>query len=73
MIECVCAEQTALERLVDDVARRTHLAANRTPELYRRIRDLWEPVEEPKLVVDTDAGLDACVEQVLSYLRVHAG
>jgi len=31
MLECVCAEQTALGRLAEAVAQKTHPAANRTP------------------------------------------
>src|SRR6202795_4503569 len=38
MLECVCAEQTALGRLAEAVAQNAHPAANRTPELYRQIR-----------------------------------
>jgi predicted kinase len=68
MLECVCAEQTALRRLAEAVAQKTHPAANRTPELYREIRDAWEPVDHPKLVIDTDANLDSCVDRALSYL-----
>ena len=68
VVECVCAEQTALRRLAEAVAQNTHLATNRTPELYRQIRKTWEPIDEPKIVLDTDASLDSCVDQALRYL-----
>lgn len=68
MLECVCAEQTALERLAEAAAQHTHPAVNRTPELYNEIRKMWEPIDCARLVVDTDASLDACVEQALGYL-----
>jgi adenylylsulfate kinase len=67
-LECVCAEETALKRLEEAVARNSHLAANRTAELYRRIRTAWEPIDSPKFVVNTDAELQSCVEQALRYL-----
>ena len=67
-LECVCAEQTALGRSAEAVAQNTHPAANRTPELYRQIRKVWEPIDPPKLVIDTDANLDLCVDQALRYL-----
>jgi predicted kinase len=67
-LECVCAEQTALVRLAEAVAQGTHLAANRTPDLYRRIRETWEPIDHPKLIIDTDANLDACVDRAMRYL-----
>jgi predicted kinase len=72
-LECVCAEQTALGRLTEAVAANTHVAANRTPELYREIRKAWEPIEHPKLVIDTDANLDSCVDRVLRYLTNKTG
>jgi predicted kinase len=73
MLECVCAEQAALERLAQAVAQRTHPAANRTPELYRQIRETWEPIDGPRLIIDTDASLDACVEQAQHYLMRRTG
>jgi predicted kinase len=69
MLECVCEEQTALGRLVEAMAQKTHPAANRTPALYREIRDAWEPIDRPKLVIDTDANLGSCVDRALRYLN----
>ena len=68
MLECVCAEQTAVARLAEAMAQHSHPAANRTPQLYRQIRDAWEPIEGSKLVIDTDASLDLCVDRALRYL-----
>lgn len=68
-LECVCGEQTALGRIREAAAANTHLAANRTTELYREIRKAWEPTDQPKLVIDTDANLDLCVDQALRYLK----
>jgi predicted kinase len=68
VLECVCGEQTALGRLTEALTANTHLAANRTPELYRKIREAWEPIDEPKLIIDTDANIDSCVDQALRYL-----
>jgi len=73
MLECVCEEQTALERLAKAAAEGTHPAANRTPELYPEIRKTWEPIDCPKLVIDTDASLESCAERALSYLRERSG
>src|ERR1035438_10679766 len=47
MLECVCTEQTAMGRLAEAMAQHTHPAVNRTPELYRQIRDAWEWIEGP--------------------------
>jgi predicted kinase len=73
ILECVCTEQTALRRLAEAMAQKTHPAANRTPELYHQIRNLWEPIDPPKLVLDTDSKLDSCVDVALVYLIERTG
>ena len=55
-------------RLAEAVAANSHLAANRTPELYREIRKAWEPIDHPKLVIDTDTDLELSVDRALRYL-----
>jgi adenylylsulfate kinase len=66
IIECVCAEETARQRLED--TRLSHPARNRSFELYRSIRAQFEPIAAPKLVVDTDAPLEECVAAGGAYL-----
>lgn len=67
-LECVCSEATAIGRIAEAVAANSHLAANRTPEVYREIRKAWEPIDQPKLVIDTDGNLESCVDRALHYL-----
>jgi hypothetical protein len=57
-----------LRRLEEALAQHTHPAANRTPELYRQIREVWEPIDGPKLIIDTGADLDSCVDRAVRYL-----
>lgn len=73
IVECFCAEQTALRRLAKAMAEHSHPAANRTPDLYRQVREGWEPIDEPKLTIDTDASPDLCVERTLRYLGTATG
>jgi adenylylsulfate kinase len=68
ILECVCAEATALARLERAVAAQHHPAMNRTPDLYHRLRKAWEPIDCPRLVIDTDDSLDSCAEQAMRYL-----
>jgi predicted kinase len=68
ILECVCSEQTALARLEKAAEEQTHPAKNRTPDLYHQIRKAWEPIDHPKLVIDTEAGLDSSVERATQYL-----
>ncbi len=67
-LECVCAEQTALGLLAEAVAQHTHPAANRTPELHHQVPEASELIDQPKLVIDTDASLDSRVDRALRYL-----
>jgi adenylylsulfate kinase len=60
-IECTCSEETARQRLDRDQAAGRHPAANRSFELYQRLKATFEPIPEPKLIVDTDRPLDECV------------
>ena len=69
IVECVCSEATARRRLTNDAASGRHPAANRTLELYERVRASFEPIEEAKIVIDTDAPLETCVERVAAMIR----
>jgi predicted kinase len=72
ILQCVCAEESARQRL--DASRLTHPARNRSFELHQRIRAQFEPIACPKLVVDTDAPLEECVEKAKAYLETgHRG
>jgi adenylylsulfate kinase len=68
ILECVCSEQTALERLEKAARERVHPAMNRTPDLYHRIRKAWEPIDCCKLVIDTETSLESCAERAIQYL-----
>lgn len=72
IIQCVCSDEVARQRLTQDVADGTHLAGNRDFSLYLTIKAHFEPIREPKLVVDTDNDLTTCVAQCLAYLRENA-
>ena len=65
VIECVCPEDVALERIREA---KGHPAKNRTAELYFKIRDSFEPIRYPKLVVDTSGDLRKSLDSVLEAL-----
>jgi adenylylsulfate kinase len=66
ILECVCREQTARERLA---ASASHPAGNRDFNLYRGVREGFEPITAEMAVIDTDRELQECVEQARNYLR----
>jgi adenylylsulfate kinase len=68
IIECVCSDDTAQRRLAADAVQGKHLAGNRDFALYLAIKARFQPIREPKLLVNTDHDLAACVAQCLAYL-----
>ena len=65
IVQCVCAEATARRRLAADTA---HPAANRTGELYTRLRATADPITEPHAVINPDSPSHTCLRQLLEYL-----
>jgi predicted kinase len=72
-IECVCSDETARSRLLRSAASNVHLARNRDYALYLKLKAAFEPIEEPKLLVNTDHDLQACLATALAYVRGQAG
>lgn len=69
VIECVISDETARARLERDVSEGRHVAANRDYAMYLAVKARAEPVQGPKLVIDTEQELDACTCQALAYLQ----
>lgn len=68
IIQCVCPDEVAQQRLARDAAGGQHLAGNRDFALYLAVKARFEPIRDPKLVIDTNQDLDRCVAQCLAYL-----
>ncbi len=67
IIVCVCTDETAQRRIAQDKG--THLAANRNFDLYLRLKADSDPIELPKLILNTDrAGLEENVPAAERYL-----
>lgn len=66
ILECVCSEATARERLSSDAH---HIAANRDFNLYLQVKARFEEITFTKTVIDTDQGLEECVELGLAALK----
>lgn len=69
ILECICSDETAHWRLESKVTMGAkHLAANRDYELYLTIKARFEPIREPKLVVNTDDDLAQCLAACVAYV-----
>ena len=68
ILECVCSEETARQRLEMDAAKGAHPAGNRGYELYCEVKARFESISFAKTVIDTDQSLELCVAQALAAL-----
>ncbi len=70
IIQCVCDDAVAFDRLARDLAEGRHPARNRTSALYQALKAETVPIPIPHLRIDTGRlPLEDCVRQCLSYLR----
>jgi predicted kinase len=56
IIECTCDDELARDRLSQPDA--DHPAGNRTPHLYDEVKRRWEPITQPKIVIDTGNAIE---------------
>ena len=68
IIECVCSEDVARERLEQQSASGSHPASNRDFQLYLRVRARFEAITLRKAVIDTGKSLPACAEAALGEI-----
>jgi predicted kinase len=69
ILECVCSETAASQRLAVDVQAGAHHAGNRNFELYIDVKTRFETITHAKTVIDTDQPLEVCIQQALVALR----
>jgi len=65
VIECVCREETALARIRSDTA---HPAGDRGEPLYRAVKERFQSLDRPALVVDTDTDTALSLGAVERYI-----
>ena len=68
IVECVCSESIARERLERDAGSGAHPAENRNHQLYLEVKARFETITFPKLVIDTADSLENCVRMALENL-----
>jgi len=69
IVECVCSEDTARQRLEQQSTAGSHPAGNRDFQLYLDVKSRFETILVPKVVIDTEKTLLECVELALAALR----
>jgi adenylylsulfate kinase len=72
IIECVCEDTVAKQRLERDQSQGGHPAANRTFALYQQLKESAEPITLPRRVLDTGPlSVEECTQQTLDWVAVH--
>ncbi|MFK7860217.1 MAG: AAA family ATPase [Granulosicoccus sp.] len=67
LVECICSAESARQRLLQDQG--VHPAKDRDYAMYLRSKASAEPIEEPRLILDTDElSADECAEKALAYM-----
>lgn len=69
ILECVCSEEIARQRLEEQFALGAHPAGNRDFQLYLEVKSRFEAITLPKTVINTGMPLEDCVAQGLAALR----
>jgi predicted kinase len=69
ILECVCPEEVAWQRIEEQSASGAHPAGNRNFQLYLEVKARFEAIIPPKTVIDTGQELQACVDRALAALR----
>jgi predicted kinase len=68
ILECVCSEEVARQRLEHDTVRGGHPAGNRNYQLLLEVKARFEAIMLPKVVIDTAQELEMCVQTALNKL-----
>ena len=71
IIECISSDETVQKRLEEKITMGAkHLAGNRDYHLYLTMKASFEPIREPKLVVNTDDDPAHCLASCLAYVSI---
>ena len=68
VIECTCSDESIRQRLEKDVSQGSHLAANRSFEMFLAMRARADPLIVPRQVINTDHPLNECVDTCMEYI-----
>jgi hypothetical protein len=69
ILECVCSEELARQRIEEQSSSGAHPARNRNFQLYLEVKSRFEAITLPKTLINTGQALQACVDQALAALQ----
>ena len=66
ILECICSDETAKQRIEQQAAAFDHPAGNRDYSLYLGVKSRFEAITAAKTIINTDQPFETCVEQALA-------
>jgi len=66
IVECVCPERVVKER----IAKRTRDASNADFEVYKKIKKIYEPIEEEHIIVNMNQSKEDAKKEAISKLGI---
>ena len=66
ILECTCSDESARARLEQAS---DHPAGNRDFELYKEVKQRFEPITLPKLVINTEMPVEECIASAMQTLK----
>jgi adenylylsulfate kinase len=69
ILQCVCSDESARQRLEEQAASGEHPARNRNYQLYLEVQARFEEITLPRTTIDTDQPFEVCVETALEALH----
>jgi predicted kinase len=73
ILQCVCSEESARQRLREQASSGTHPARNRDFQLYLHVNAQWEPIRFSKAIIDTDQPLQLCLDAAMHAMTPNRG
>ena len=68
LIECFCCDQTALKRI--SMGAKHHPARDRNEDMYFQVKERYEPVDYPRLMVNTEDDIELNVGKIMEYIGI---
>jgi predicted kinase len=68
ILECVCSDEIARQRIERDAGSGAHPAGNRDFQLYLEVKARFETITFPKILIDTADSLENCARKALENL-----
>jgi hypothetical protein len=68
IVEC-CAPEAVVKQRMEMRAKKKNIPTDADFEVYKKIRDQFEPLQRPRVIVDTSNPLEENLAEIMRYIR----